>query len=148
MKESFIFQNEPVMGASTSIIVFSCRSNLPPSSMIFNATSSVTRPSFMKWVFKRSTRGFPRASKTSCAVKRVPGGDGMARIPEKTHSITKVSILLFITRSVVGMGIVAVSVEEEDGGDDDKFVVLVDVEVFEALVELLGLLAIGFLSGR
>lgn len=40
------------------------------------------------------------------------------------------------------MGVV---VSVEDGGDDDA---LVDVEVFEALVELFELLAIGFLSGR
>ncbi len=70
----------PVMGASTSIIVFSCRNNFAPSSIILRATSSVTRPSAIKCVLRISTRGFPRESNTSYALKRVFGGHGMSII--------------------------------------------------------------------
>ena len=68
------------MGASTSTIVFSCRSNFAPSSIILRATSSVTRPSAIKCALRISTRGFPRESNTSYALKRVFGGLGMSKI--------------------------------------------------------------------
>jgi len=54
------------------------------------------------------------------------------------------SFILFITRSAVGIGNVA-SVE---GGDDDKFVILLDEEEVVALLDIVVLVAIRFLSGR
>ncbi len=62
---SFLLFFIPVIGASTSIMVFSCRNSFAPSSIILSATSSVTRPSDIKCVFNISTRGFPRESNTS-----------------------------------------------------------------------------------
>ena len=53
--------------------------------------------------------------------------------------------VLFITRSAVGIGNVA-SVE---GGDDDRFVTLLDEEEVEALLDIFFVfVAVRFLSGR
>jgi len=65
------------MGASTSIIVFSCLRMAAPSLMIFSAASSSRRPSFTKWLFKTSSLGFP-SSNTSFRVSRCVGGNGTA----------------------------------------------------------------------
>lgn len=70
----------PVIGASTSIIVFSLRNIAAPSLMILSAISSSTRPSLIKWFFKMSTLGFPSVSNTSSDVKRCVGGKGTAKI--------------------------------------------------------------------
>lgn len=67
----------PVIGASTSIIVFSCLRMAAPSLMIFSAASSSRRPSFTKWLFKTSSLGFP-SSNTSFRVSRCVGGNGTA----------------------------------------------------------------------
>lgn len=64
-------------------MVFSCLNSFAPSSIIFRATSSVTRPSAIKCALRISTRGFPRESNTSYALKRVFGGHGMSNILRK-----------------------------------------------------------------
>ncbi|RNA13533.1 hypothetical protein BpHYR1_053461, partial [Brachionus plicatilis] len=70
------------MGASTSIIVFSCLNKLAPSFMIFSATASSTRPSRIKCFLSTSTLGFPRLSNTSGLVNKLitSGGDRSTRI--------------------------------------------------------------------
>jgi len=52
--------------------------------------------------------------------------------------------ILFITRSTVGIGNVASVV----GGDEDKFVVLLDEEEFGTLLDTVVFVAIILLSGR
>lgn len=74
----------PVIGASSSIIVFSCLRMAAPSLIIFRATSSSSRPSFTKWFFRTSILGFP-FSNTSFKVSRWVGGKGTAREREKHH---------------------------------------------------------------
>ncbi|TNN39370.1 hypothetical protein EYF80_050468 [Liparis tanakae] len=45
-----------------------------PSLTIRSATASSTRPSLVRWAFRRSTRGFPSQSNTSFNVRRaLPG---------------------------------------------------------------------------
>ena len=69
---------QPVTGASTSIIVFSCLMMAAPSLMILSATSSDTRPSAMKCCFSTSCRGLPFASNTSLIVSLFAGGNSTA----------------------------------------------------------------------
>lgn len=66
-----------MMGASTSIMVFSCRRMAAPSLMIFSAASSSRRPSFTRWLFRTSRRGLP-SSNTSFSVSLCVGGKGTA----------------------------------------------------------------------
>lgn len=66
-----------MMGASTSIMVFSCRRMAAPSLMIFRAASSSRRPSFTRWLLRTSRRGLP-SSNTSFSVSRCVGGNGTA----------------------------------------------------------------------
>lgn len=46
--------------------------------MIRSATASSTRPSLVRWAFRRSTRGFPSQSNTSFRVRRWLRGKGTA----------------------------------------------------------------------
>lgn len=76
----YIHISVPVIGASTSIMVFSLRRMAAPSLIILSAISSSTRPSFTKWFFRTSTLGIPSMSNTSSDVKRCVGGKGTAAI--------------------------------------------------------------------
>jgi len=142
------------MGASTSIIVFSCRNNFAPSSIILRATSSVTRPSAIKCALRISTRGFPRESNTSYALKRVFGGHGMSIIFQikSFYSFSSKTFLLFITRSkFVGDIALFVVVIMDDVGGEDASDVLLDEEEFEILLDTVVLVAIMIMvypSGR
>lgn len=147
----------PVIGASTSTMVFSCRNNFAPSSMIFNATSSVTRPSAMKCALRTSTRGLPRESNTSYALKRTCGGHGMSRSKindRQTKEMQWMEILLFITRSDIGGDIAlfaVVIVVDEDVVGEDASETLVDDEEFDILFDTVVLVAITIMiyrSGR
>lgn len=141
----------PVIGASTSTMVFSCRNNLAPSSMIFNATSSVTRPSAMKCVLRTSTRGLPRESNTSYALKRTFGGHGMSRTRKKATQFVIEEELLFITRSNTGGDIALFVVVDEDVVGEDASETLVDDEEFDILFDTVVLVAITIMiyrSGR
>lgn len=75
----------PVTGASMSSIVFSWRKIAAPSLMIRSATASSTRPSLVRWAFRRSTRGFPSQSNTSFSVSRWLKGKGTAEDRAQTH---------------------------------------------------------------
>ena len=81
----------PVIGASTSIIVFSCLSMAAPSLIIFKATSSSSRPSFTKWFFKTSILGFP-FSNTSFKLSRWVGGKGTARKKRKKKNFKQLKL--------------------------------------------------------
>lgn len=75
----------PVTGASMSSIVFSWRSIAAPSLIIRSATASSTRPSLVRWAFRRSTRGFPSQSNTSFNVRRWLRGKGTAEDRGQAH---------------------------------------------------------------
>lgn len=76
--------NQPVTGASMSIIVFSLRSSVAPSWMMRTAAASSMRPSSMKCCLRTSGKGLPlpRRSNTSATVSlwlggnRTPAGKG------------------------------------------------------------------------
>ncbi len=69
--------NEPVTGASMSIIVFSWRSRAAPSLMMRRAAASSIRPSKMKCCLSTSGRGLPVfVSNTSATDNLRLGGNG------------------------------------------------------------------------
>lgn len=76
----------PVTGASMSRMVFSWRRMAAPSLTILSATASSTRPSLVRWAFRRSTRGLPSQSNTSFMVRRWLKGKGTAE--DRAHTGT------------------------------------------------------------
>lgn len=91
----------PVTGASMSSIVFSWRRIAAPSLMIRSATASSTRPSLVRWAFRRSTRGFPSQSNTSFNVRRWLRGKGTAEDRAQAHGDIKTVGGITVTMTTV-----------------------------------------------
>lgn len=72
-----------------SSMVFSWRRIAAPSLTIRRATASSTRPSLVRWAFRRSTRGFPSQSNTSFNVSRWLRGKGTAEDRAQAHGTFK-----------------------------------------------------------